>query len=62
MSDIPDHKIQRSSREEALVCGIVLLLATKVPGLECDAVYTTLAMLYLLAVCPVINDNSDRLS
>ena len=44
------------------MCGIVLLLATKVPGLECDAVYTTLATLYLLAVYPIINDNSNRLS
>ena len=37
VSDVPDDKIERPSREEALVRGVVLLLAPKIPCHERDA-------------------------
>ena len=37
MSHIPHDEIERTSRDEALVSGVVLLLSAEVPGHEGDA-------------------------
>ena len=53
MCHVPHYEVERTSRYEALVSGVVFLLASKVPGHEGDAAKTGLTLTNLLVVGPV---------
>ena len=57
MCDIPHDQIEGASRQETLVSGVVLLLTTKVPRHERDALQRCLTLSHLTVVCPVTHHN-----
>ena len=57
MCDVPHYQVEGASRQETLVSGVVLLLTSKVPCHERDALQRRLTLLYLTGICPVTYNN-----